>query len=81
VAEALSADGVEIHLGQHAASARRERADCVLELADGTELRGARLLVTAGRRPSVAGLVLETVGLDGRIEVDARMRVADDGDR
>jgi pyruvate/2-oxoglutarate dehydrogenase complex dihydrolipoamide dehydrogenase (E3) component len=77
VAEALAADGVGIHLGQHAASARRERGDYVLELADGTELRGDRLLVATGRRPSVAGLGLETVGLDGRIEVDARMRVAD----
>jgi pyruvate/2-oxoglutarate dehydrogenase complex dihydrolipoamide dehydrogenase (E3) component len=77
VAEALSADGVEIHLGQHAASARRERADYVVELADCTELRGDRLLVATGRRPSVAGLGLETVGLDGRIEVDARMRVAE----
>jgi pyruvate/2-oxoglutarate dehydrogenase complex dihydrolipoamide dehydrogenase (E3) component len=77
VAEALAADGVEIHLGRHAASARRELDEYVLELADGSELRGDRLLVATGRRPSVAGLGLETVGLDGRIEVDARMRVAD----
>jgi pyruvate/2-oxoglutarate dehydrogenase complex dihydrolipoamide dehydrogenase (E3) component len=77
VAEVLSADGVEIHLGQHAASARREPDDYVLELADGSELRGDRLLVATGRRPSVAGLGLETVGVDGRVEVDARMRVAD----
>jgi pyruvate/2-oxoglutarate dehydrogenase complex dihydrolipoamide dehydrogenase (E3) component len=35
-----------------------------------------RLLVAIGRRPGVAGLGLETVGLDG-IEVDARMHVAD----
>ena len=48
----------------------------MLELADGTELRGDRLLVATGRRPRVAGLALETVALDG-IEVDARMRVAD----
>ena len=48
----------------------------MLELADGTELRGDRLLVATGRRPRVAGLGPETVGLDG-IEVDARMRVAD----
>jgi pyruvate/2-oxoglutarate dehydrogenase complex dihydrolipoamide dehydrogenase (E3) component len=36
--------------------------DYVLELADGTELRGDRLLVATGRRPRVAGLGLETVG-------------------
>jgi pyruvate/2-oxoglutarate dehydrogenase complex dihydrolipoamide dehydrogenase (E3) component len=77
VAEALAADGVEMHLGRHAAAARREAGDYVLELADGTELRGDRLLVATGRRPRVAGLGLETVGLDGRIDVDAHMRVTD----
>ena len=89
IAEALAADGVELHLGRHAAAARRDGDDYVLELADrdagrerhpgrtlpaGTELRGDRLLVATGRRPRVSGLGLETVGLD-RVEVDARMRV------
>jgi pyruvate/2-oxoglutarate dehydrogenase complex dihydrolipoamide dehydrogenase (E3) component len=77
VADALSADGVEIHLGRHAASARREAGDFVLELSDGTALRGDRLLVATGRRPRIADLGLETVGLGNRIDVDARMRVAD----
>jgi pyruvate/2-oxoglutarate dehydrogenase complex dihydrolipoamide dehydrogenase (E3) component len=77
VAEALAADGVEMHLGRHAAAARREAGDYVLELADGTELRGERLLVATGRRPRVADLGLETLAPDRRIEVDARMRVAD----
>jgi pyruvate/2-oxoglutarate dehydrogenase complex dihydrolipoamide dehydrogenase (E3) component len=48
----------------------------VLELEGGAELRGDRLLVATGRRPRVAGLGLETVGVD-RLEVDARMRVRD----
>ncbi|HKG67181.1 MAG TPA: NAD(P)/FAD-dependent oxidoreductase [Solirubrobacteraceae bacterium] len=74
VAEALAADGIELHLGRHATSARRDGNDFVLELADGTEFRGDRLLVATGRRPRTAGLGLETVGLD-RIEVDARMCV------
>jgi pyruvate/2-oxoglutarate dehydrogenase complex dihydrolipoamide dehydrogenase (E3) component len=77
VAEALAADGVELYLGQQAASARRERDDYVIELADGTELRGDRLLVATGRRPRLAGLGLDTVGIDGRIEVDTRMNVRD----
>jgi pyruvate/2-oxoglutarate dehydrogenase complex dihydrolipoamide dehydrogenase (E3) component len=77
VAKALAADGVEVHLGRHAAAARREGADYVLELADGTQLRGDRLLVATGRRPRLADLGLETLGLNGRLEVDARMRVAD----
>ena len=48
VAEALAADGVEMHLGRHAAAARRESREYVLELADGTELRGDRLLAPRG---------------------------------
>jgi pyruvate/2-oxoglutarate dehydrogenase complex dihydrolipoamide dehydrogenase (E3) component len=71
VAEALRADGIELYLGVHAAGARRDGDEYVLALADGTELRGSRLLVATGRRPRLAGL-----GLD-HIEVDARMRVAD----
>ncbi len=80
LAEALAADGVEIHLGRHAASARRERGDYVLALADGTELRGDRLLVATGRRPRVAGLGLESVGIEPNprgIAVDAHMRAGD----
>ena len=77
VAQALTADGVEIHLGRHAAAARREAGDYVLELADGTELRGDRLLVATGRRPRVDDLGLETLGVNRRIDVDPRMRVAD----
>jgi pyruvate/2-oxoglutarate dehydrogenase complex dihydrolipoamide dehydrogenase (E3) component len=76
VGAALAAEGIELHLGVHAAAARREGGEYVLELADGAVLRGDRLLVATGRRPRVEGLGLETVGLD-RVEVDARMRVAD----
>jgi pyruvate/2-oxoglutarate dehydrogenase complex dihydrolipoamide dehydrogenase (E3) component len=74
---ALAAEGIELHFGQHAAAARRDGDDYVLELPDGTQLRGDRLLLATGRRPRVAGLGLETVGVaeDRRgIAVDARMR-------
>ena len=76
VAEALAADGVELHLGRHAASAGRDRGDYVLELADGTRLRGARLLVATGRHARTGELGLESVGIEPSrrgIEVDARM--------
>jgi pyruvate/2-oxoglutarate dehydrogenase complex dihydrolipoamide dehydrogenase (E3) component len=80
VAEALAADGVELHLGVHAAGARRDGDDYVLELADGTELRGDRLLVATGRRARMSDLGLETVdvqpGAHG-IPVDARMRAGE----
>jgi pyruvate/2-oxoglutarate dehydrogenase complex dihydrolipoamide dehydrogenase (E3) component len=80
LAEALRAEGVELHLGRHAASAAHVDGEYVLELTDGTVLRGDRLLVATGRRPRTEGLGLETVGLApgrGGIAVDARMRAAD----
>jgi pyruvate/2-oxoglutarate dehydrogenase complex dihydrolipoamide dehydrogenase (E3) component len=77
---ALAADGIELHFGQHASSARQEDGEYVLELEDGSELRGDRLLVATGRRPHVEGLGLEdagvTVGKQG-IEVDDRMSAGD----
>jgi pyruvate/2-oxoglutarate dehydrogenase complex dihydrolipoamide dehydrogenase (E3) component len=75
--EALVADGIELHFGQHAAGARRDGDDYVLDFPDGDELRGDRLLVATGRRPRVAGLGLETVGVmpaRGAIAVDGRMQ-------
>jgi pyruvate/2-oxoglutarate dehydrogenase complex dihydrolipoamide dehydrogenase (E3) component len=76
LAGALAADGVELALGQHASAARRDGGDYVLELPDGSELRGDRLLVATGRRARTDGIGLETVGIEpGRagIEVDSRM--------
>jgi pyruvate/2-oxoglutarate dehydrogenase complex dihydrolipoamide dehydrogenase (E3) component len=78
--EALAADGIELHLGVHAARAARDGSDYVLTLTNGRELRGDRLLVATGRRPRTAGLGLETVGIDPGprgIPVDARMRAGD----
>jgi pyruvate/2-oxoglutarate dehydrogenase complex dihydrolipoamide dehydrogenase (E3) component len=79
--EALAAEGVELHLGRHAVSARREDGDYVIAFGDGRELRGDRLLVATGRRPRTAGVGLETVGIEpgerGDIPVDARMSAGD----
>jgi dihydrolipoamide dehydrogenase len=78
--EALSREGVELVLSAGASAARREGDDYVLELEDGRELRGDRLLVATGRRPRVRGIGLETVGIepDGHgVPVDAHLRVAD----
>ena len=78
--EVLRLEGVELVLGAHAAAARRDGDDYVLELADGSELRGDRLLVATGRRPRVEGIGLETVGVEADahgVAVDARHRVAE----
>ena len=78
--EVLRRDGVELVLGAHATAARRDGDDYVLELDDGRELRGDRLLVATGRRPRVDGIGLETVGIepDPRgIPVDAHLRAGE----
>src|ERR671910_2419117 len=75
--EVLRRDGVELVLGAQATSARRDGEDYVLELGDGRELRGDRLLVATGRRPRVRGIGLETLRMvpDARgVHVDSRLR-------
>jgi pyruvate/2-oxoglutarate dehydrogenase complex dihydrolipoamide dehydrogenase (E3) component len=78
--EALAADGIELHFGQHASAARRDGGDYVLEFPDGEELRGDRLLVATGRRPRVEGIGLENVDVaaeKGGVPVDDRMNVTE----
>jgi dihydrolipoamide dehydrogenase len=78
--EVLRGDGVELVLGVHADAARRDGKEFVLELDDGRELRGDRLLVATGRRPRVNGIGLETVGVEANqrgIPVDASMKVGE----
>jgi dihydrolipoamide dehydrogenase len=80
VAEVLERDGIEVVVGVEVSGARRDGDDYVLELGDGRELRGDRLLVAAGRRPRVADIGLETVGVTAGahgVPVDANLRVAD----
>jgi len=62
--EALRRDGIELVLGKHATAAQRDGNDYVLHLGDGTDVRGDRLLVATGRRPRVAGIGLDTVGVE-----------------
>jgi pyruvate/2-oxoglutarate dehydrogenase complex dihydrolipoamide dehydrogenase (E3) component len=76
VGEALTADGIELHLGSHVSAARLEDGEYVLELPGGSQLRGDRLLVATGRRPRVEDLGLETVGIEPSphgVPVDDRM--------
>lgn len=78
--DVLRGEGVELVLGAGVARARRDGDDYVLELDDGRELRGDKLLVATGRRPRVHDVGLETVGIepdDKGVPVDEHLRVAD----
>jgi pyruvate/2-oxoglutarate dehydrogenase complex dihydrolipoamide dehydrogenase (E3) component len=78
--EALQREGIELVLSANAKAARREGEEYVLELDDGRELRGDRLLVATGRRPRVRGVGLETVGIEPDahgVPVDAHLRAAE----
>jgi pyruvate/2-oxoglutarate dehydrogenase complex dihydrolipoamide dehydrogenase (E3) component len=77
---ALSREGIEVVVGAQASATRREGDDYVLELADGRELRGEKLLVATGRRPRVSGIGLETVGVEANpqgISVDSHLRAGE----
>ncbi len=78
--EVLSREGIELVLSANATAARREGENYVIEIDDGRELRGDRLLVATGRRPRVMGLGLETVGVEPDshgVPVDAHLRAAE----
>ncbi len=78
VAGALAADGVDLRLGTKALAARKDGAEVVLALENG-EARGDALLVATGRRPALAGLGLEQLGVelaDGYVKADRRCRTS-----
>jgi dihydrolipoamide dehydrogenase len=78
--EVLRRDGIELITGARVRAARRAGDDFVLELDDGRELQGDRLLVATGRRPRVHDIGLESVGIepDPRgIHVDEHLRAGE----
>jgi pyruvate/2-oxoglutarate dehydrogenase complex dihydrolipoamide dehydrogenase (E3) component len=75
----LDGEGIELVLGAKVVEARRADEDYVLALDDGRELRGDRILVATGRRPRVADIGLETIGVEAAphgVAVDDHLRVA-----
>jgi dihydrolipoamide dehydrogenase len=64
LAEVLRRDGIDVRTGVHAKAARRDGDDFVLELDDGGEVRGEKLLICTGRRPRVRDIGLESVGIE-----------------
>lgn len=80
VAEALAADGIEIHTGVSATTVEHRDGTYELSLANGQILRTEKLLVATGRRTELAELGLDHVGLDPKarfVTVDEWMRAAD----
>jgi pyruvate/2-oxoglutarate dehydrogenase complex dihydrolipoamide dehydrogenase (E3) component len=78
--EVLVGEGIELVLSANATAARRDGDEYVVELDDGRELRGERLLVATGRRPRVRGIGLETVDVEPDahgVPVDAHLRAGD----
>ncbi|PZR63908.1 MAG: pyridine nucleotide-disulfide oxidoreductase [Chloroflexi bacterium] len=83
LAAALERDGVTIRTGvraQRVRPAAGEEADHALELSDGSSVEGQRILVAIGRSLPLDGMELAAIGVtprDGRLDVDDRLRVAD----
>lgn len=79
LAEALRADGVEVRLGTHTARLDPTAGGARATLADGSTVEVARVLVATGRRPSSAGLGLDSIGVRpddaGELAVDEHCRV------
>ncbi|HEX5192737.1 MAG TPA: NAD(P)/FAD-dependent oxidoreductase [Solirubrobacteraceae bacterium] len=81
--QSLTADGISVRTGSQATRASVAGDDRVVELDDGSSVRGERLVVAVGRRPRSAGIGLETIGVElnherpGPIPVDEHCRVAD----
>jgi dihydrolipoamide dehydrogenase len=78
--EVLRREGIELVLAVNTTAVRRDGDDYVVELDDGRQLSGDRLLVATGRRPRVSDIGLETVGVDADphgVPVDDHLRVAD----
>ena len=78
IADVLAGEGIALRLG---AQLERIGPGVRVVFGDGTHLEADRLVVATGRRPNVAGLGLETLGVtisQRGVEVDDALRAADD---
>ncbi len=79
-AAALARDGVQVRTGIAASRVDHDGSRFTLTLADGPAHTAEALLVATGRRVELAGLGVESIGLDPTaraLDVDDRMRLAD----
>ena len=80
ILDALTGDGVRVHLDATPESVSRRNGYRVVQLGGGGEVQGQELIIAAGRQPRTDGLGLEAIGLEPRedgIQVDDRCRAAD----
>jgi pyruvate/2-oxoglutarate dehydrogenase complex dihydrolipoamide dehydrogenase (E3) component len=72
-------DDIDVHAGAQVVRARRDGGMSVVELDNGTELRGDVIIAATGRRPRVAELGLETIGVKAEqgVPIDDKCRVTD----
>ena len=78
--ERLEEEGVEVRVGARADAVEARSGGVRVYLDSGGELDAERLLVATGRRPNVAELGLEELGLElteRGVSVDERLRAAD----
>jgi mycothione reductase len=80
---ALARERWDVHLGSEPVAVRGDDGEVVLDLADGTVVRGDLLLVATGRRPNGDLLDLPAAGIpthpDGRVVVDEFQRSPAEG--
>jgi pyruvate/2-oxoglutarate dehydrogenase complex dihydrolipoamide dehydrogenase (E3) component len=79
VAEVLRGEGITVRTGAKATGVRHAGDTFTLTLDGGDELTAGRLLVATGRRANLAGLGVESIGLDAgapALEVDGQMLAA-----
>ncbi len=79
IAGVLAAEGLEVRTGHAVTGARQNGPSLALQLADGSEITGRKLLVATGRRTAFSMLGLDVLGLNSSarfVEVDDHMRAA-----
>jgi pyruvate/2-oxoglutarate dehydrogenase complex dihydrolipoamide dehydrogenase (E3) component len=82
VAEVFAREGIAVRQGVGVQRVSAGGDGVELALADGTTVTGAKLLVSAGRRPNLAEIGLDTIGLDGSarsLDVDENLQVQHGG--
>jgi len=64
IASALAEDGIDIRVGRTATRARRDGADTIIELDDGSTISTDVIVIGTGRTPRTRGIGLESVGVE-----------------